>query len=51
MPRALVSQWLMLGDKISAADLHRWGLVNHLSPKGDALSEALALAERSPTEC
>ena len=46
MPRALVSQWLMLGDKISAADLHRWGLVNHLSPKGDALSEALALAER-----
>ena len=46
MPRALVSQWLMLGDKISAADLHRWGLVNQLSPKGDALSEALALAER-----
>jgi enoyl-CoA hydratase/carnithine racemase len=46
MPRALVSQWLMLGDKISAADLHRWGLVNKLSPKGDALSEALALAER-----
>lgn len=46
MPRALVSQWLMLGDKISAADLHRWGLVNHLSPKGDALSEALTLAER-----
>lgn len=46
LPRALVSQWLMLGEKISAADLHRWGLVNQLSPQGDALQEALALAER-----
>jgi enoyl-CoA hydratase/carnithine racemase len=46
LPRPLVSQWLMLGEKISAADLHRWGLVNQLSPQGDALQEALALAER-----
>ena len=46
LPRALVSQWLMLGDKISATDLHRFGLVNQLSPPGDALNQALALAER-----
>jgi enoyl-CoA hydratase/carnithine racemase len=36
----------MLGDKISATDLHRWGLVNQLSPPGEALTQALALAER-----
>ena len=46
LPRALVSQWLMLGDKISATDLHRWGLVNQLSLPGEAMTQALALAER-----
>ena len=46
LPRALVSQWLMLGDKISANDLHRWGLVNQLSLPGEAMTQALALAER-----
>jgi enoyl-CoA hydratase/carnithine racemase len=46
LPRALVSQWLMLGDKVSACDLQKWGMVNHLSPAGEALQQALALAER-----
>jgi enoyl-CoA hydratase/carnithine racemase len=46
LPRALVSQWLMLGEKISANDLQVWGLVNQVSPQGDALSQALVLAER-----
>lgn len=46
LPRALVSQWLMLGDKVSASDLQKWGMVNHISPAGEALQQALALAER-----
>lgn len=46
LPRPLVSQWLMLGDKISASDLTTWGLVNQLCPSGEALSHALLLAER-----
>ena len=46
LPRPLVSQWLMLGDKISASDLTTWGLVNQLCPSGEALSQALLLAER-----
>jgi len=45
LPRPLVSQWLMLGDKISASDLTTWGLVNQLCPSGEALSQALLLAE------
>jgi len=46
LPRSLVSQWLMLGDKISASDMQAWGLVNQLCPSGDALNQALLLAER-----
>ena len=46
LPRALVSQILMLGDKLSAQQLHQWGLANQLSAKGEALRDALALAER-----
>lgn len=43
---------IVLGERLSAAQLHALGLVNRLVPKGQALPEALALArtvaERSP---
>ena len=42
LPRALASQILMLGDKLSAQQLLQWGLANQLSPRGEALQEALA---------
>ena len=46
LPRALVSQWLMLGEKISASDLQGWGLVNQISAPTEALQQALALANK-----
>jgi len=46
LPRAMVNQLLMLGDKIQASQLHTWGLVNQLCAPGQALTDALALADR-----
>ena len=46
VPRPLATQWLMMGEKIPAPDLHTWGLVNRISPRGDALNHALDLAEQ-----
>lgn len=43
---------MMMGDPIDAAEAHRIGLINKLTPKGKALAEAKAmvavLAERAP---
>ena len=46
LPRALASEILMAGERISAQRLHDFGLVNQISHAGSALAEALALAER-----
>ena len=46
LPRALVSELLMCGERISAQRLHDLGLVNRVSGAGGALSEALRLAEQ-----
>ncbi len=46
LPRALASEILMTGERISAQRLHDFGLVNQLSHAGSALTEALTLAER-----
>ena len=46
LPRALASEILMTGERISAQRLHDFGLVNQISNAGSALAEALALAER-----
>ncbi|MDB5967201.1 MAG: Enoyl-CoA hydratase [Polaromonas sp.] len=45
-PRALASELLMSGERISAQRLHDFGLVNRVTNPGSALSEALALAGR-----
>jgi enoyl-CoA hydratase/carnithine racemase len=45
LPRQLVNQLLMSGDRIGGARLAQLGLVNRLTPPGEALDEALALAE------
>ena len=39
-------EMLLTGEPIGAEDAHRIGLVNRVVPKGDALSEAVTLAER-----
>lgn len=46
LPRALVSELLMGGERISAQRLHDFGLVNRVSVAGGALAEAMKLAEK-----
>jgi enoyl-CoA hydratase/carnithine racemase len=46
LPRALVNQWLMLGEKITPQQLLQHGLLNQLTEPGQALPAALALAAR-----
>ena len=46
LPRQLVAELLMAGERIGAARLHELGVVNCLAPRGGALDSALALAEQ-----
>ncbi len=46
LPRTLVARMLMLGERIPAASLQAWGLVNELAPAGAAFAAALQLAEQ-----
>jgi enoyl-CoA hydratase/carnithine racemase len=52
LPRQLVSELLMCGERIGSARLQQLGVVNRVTPQGGALQEALALAaklnERAP---
>ncbi|MDW5441633.1 oxepin-CoA hydrolase, alternative type [Polaromonas sp. SM01] len=45
LPRALVTELLMCGERIGTARLHAFGLVNRSAPAGNALNEALKLAD------
>jgi enoyl-CoA hydratase/carnithine racemase len=45
LPRQLVSELLMAGERIGATRLHELGVANRITPSGKALTEALALAE------
>lgn len=46
LPRQLVTELLMCGERMTAQRLHELGLVNQVTPPGTALSAALALATR-----
>jgi enoyl-CoA hydratase/carnithine racemase len=46
LPRQLVSELLMCGERIASARLQQLGMVNTVTPAGGALQEALALAAR-----
>lgn len=46
LPRARVQQMLWLAEPVTARELHGWGLVNWLCPSGQALEEAMRVAER-----
>ncbi len=46
LPRQAASALLMFGDVATAAQLAHWGVVNQVSSPGQALTEALSLAER-----
>jgi enoyl-CoA hydratase/carnithine racemase len=45
LPRALASELLMTGERIGPRRLHDLGLVNRVTPPGEALAQALQLAE------
>lgn len=44
LPRQLVSELLLCGERIDAQRLHALGMVNRVTPAGGALQEALMLA-------
>jgi len=46
LPRQLVSELLMGGERVTAQRLHELGVVNQVTADGAALDEALALAQR-----
>jgi enoyl-CoA hydratase len=46
VPARIAMEHVLTGDNLSAADAHRWGLVNRLTPPGGALAVARELAER-----
>jgi len=45
LPRQLVTELLMCGNRISTRRLHELGVVNQVGPSGTALKMAMALAE------
>lgn len=44
LPRAAAMHMLLSGAPVQAAQMHSWGLVSHLTPPGQALSQALSAA-------
>lgn len=45
IPPGIAFEMLYLGEYISAQDARQWGLVNRVVPRGEALNEALKMAE------
>lgn len=46
LPRQLASELLLCGDRIGAERLHQLGVVNRVTAPGQAMAEALTLAQR-----
>lgn len=46
IPRQLLQQWIWLAEPVSARQLHTLGLVNWVTDSGQALTEALRVADR-----
>jgi enoyl-CoA hydratase len=45
VPTGIAFEMLYLGEYISAQEARQWGLVNRVVPRGEALAEALRMAE------
>ncbi len=45
LPRHLAAELLMCGERVGATRLHQLGLVNRMATRGNALTDALSLAE------
>jgi len=46
LPRALLQRLVWLGEPLTAQQLHGWGLVTAVAERGQAVAEALRLAEQ-----
>ncbi|MCW7537858.1 enoyl-CoA hydratase [Aquabacterium sp. A7-Y] len=46
LPRTLVAEMVWLGEPVGAERLQAWGLVNRVTDKGEALAQALTIAQR-----
>jgi enoyl-CoA hydratase/carnithine racemase len=46
LPRQLVGELLLGGERMTARRLHELGVVNRVTPGGGALDEAMVLAEK-----
>lgn len=46
LPRQLAAKWLMLGERVGASELFAHGLIHALTPPGEAMTQALRLAEQ-----
>ena len=46
IPVGIALEYALTGDRMDAPTAHRWGLVNRLTPPGEALQGALTLAAR-----
>lgn len=46
LPEAVARELVLTGDRLSAADAHRFGMVNRLVPADEVLTTARALADR-----
>lgn len=46
MPIGAVLELMLVGERLSAADAYRLGLVQHVLPAGEVMTEAMRMAER-----
>jgi enoyl-CoA hydratase/carnithine racemase len=46
VPRQLLTEWCLTGERVSAQQLHSLGAINRLVAAGEAQAEAIALAQR-----
>lgn len=46
LPRQLISELLMTGERATATRLQQWGMVNQVAPAGAAFTQALAFARK-----
>lgn len=46
LPRSLALQWLWLSEPVTAQQLHAHGVVNWVAPSGQALTQALQVADQ-----
>jgi enoyl-CoA hydratase len=50
IPMGIAKEWIFTGEQIPVTVAERWGVVNRVVPKGEALNEAIRLAKKLQTK-